>query len=249
MPWIIFLFLFTSCSHFSLSKRSSLDEGDAKFHFEEASRLNEEGRYQKALDHLKKLRREYIYSEYSDKVSVMLGDVYFKQKKYKEASLAYERHLSFYPTVRRDYVLYSLGMSYKKQLPKRVDQDLNLSEEVLDYFDLIQSPEYKEKALKERKDIEERLAQKALKAIQFFKKTGSKKIALKRVKDFVDRYPGSEVFPQVLKIGYEVSYDLKEDGTFFKDKLLKDYPVSPEAEFVQSYEGPTSFQKFRTKVL
>ena len=246
---LICFLLLSSCSHFSLGARGSVKKGSAKFHFKKANFYKNKRHYQRALSHIQELRRQHPYSEYSDKVFILSGDIYFKQKKYKEAMLSYEKHLTFYPIVRRDYVLYQLGLSYKNQLPRRAVNDLSLSEEALEYFALIEDPEFKKKAQKQKGLIEERRAEKALRACEFFRKIGFKKIALKRVKDFKKRFPGSQFLSQALKIGYEMAYDLKQDTSSFKDEILKNHPKSEAAKFVENYNGPTFFQKFKEKVL
>ena len=70
--------------------------------------------YIKALEELRELRTRFFYSHYNQKAVLLTADIYFEKEKYNLASQFYKKHLNFYPDKQKDYVLYRLGLSYKK---------------------------------------------------------------------------------------------------------------------------------------
>ena len=183
-----------------------------------------------------------------------MADIYFVQGKYPQAVESYEKHLEFYPTKKTDYVLYQIGLSYKKQLPYRSDYDLNFSNPALKAFDrllnLKKTSIYREKAKKEKQEILNKKASKELEAILFYIKQGWNKAAFKRVQYFIKNYPHSPLMPKTLLEGFFLAKLLNEEAEKFKKDLIENHPDSQEAKTIhKSGTRDSSLSRWRQKLL
>ncbi|MEM5788501.1 MAG: outer membrane protein assembly factor BamD, partial [Syntrophobacteraceae bacterium] len=69
--------------------------------------------FDEAAKDFKKLKEHYPYSKFAILAELKLGDAYFHNKQYSEASMAYEEFVRLHP--RNEvipYVLYQIGMSH-----------------------------------------------------------------------------------------------------------------------------------------
>ena len=244
---ILFLF-FTSCVH-----KSKKEENNPKSHYDEALQKKDRGSYIDALEILTELRKKFFYSRYNQKALLLTADIYFTQYKYPLAVESYKKHLNLYPDKQKDYVLYQLGLSYKNQLPHRAEHDLSLAEPALKAFDALlnlkTSSPYKEKAQKEKQEIEEKKASRELKAALFFKGQGWHKASLKRVQDFIKNYPKSRLLPKALLTGFQLAGLLNKNPEEFKTHLIKSYPDSEEAKSLQEKNTDSFFSQWKKKLL
>ena len=235
MPVVVLLLslFFVSCAHNLKSKKVET----AQFYFEKASRYKERGDNIKALENLTKIRQRFFSSSYNQKALLMTADIYFDQKKYPQAVQTYQKYLSLY-FQKRDYVLYQLGLSYKNQLPKRAEHDLSLAVPALKAFDQLlalkkKSP-YKQKTLTARQEILDKKAERELKTALFFKTQGWYQAGFKRTQYFIKHYPKSPFLPKALLTAFELAQKLNQNPEQFKERLLKEYPKSPSAQFLKN---------------
>ena len=227
--FLCFLFFIGACNHNSKSKELKT----AQFYFEKANQYKNRGDDVKALEYLFKLRKKFFYSSYGQKALLMTADIYFDQEKYQQAAQIYKKHKLFY-SENQDYVLYQLGLSYTNQLPKRAEHDLSLTAPALLAFEqliaLKGDSAYKKKALKARQEILDKKAEREFKTALFFKTQGWNKAGLKRIQYFIKHYPNSSLMPQALLAGFELAQKLDQNPEKFKNRLLKEYPKSPEVK-------------------
>ena len=227
--FLCFLFFIGACNHNSKSKELKT----AQFYFEKANHYKNRGDEIKALEYLSNIRKKFFYSSYSKKALLMTADIYFDQEKYQQAVQTYKKYKLFY-SENQDYVLYQLGLSYKNQLPNRVEHDLSLTAPALSAFEqliaLKGDSTYKKKALKARQEILDKKAERELKIALFFKTQGWDKAGLKRIQYFIKHYPNSLLMPQALLAGFELAKKLNQNPEEFKKRLLKKYPKSPEVK-------------------
>lgn len=253
MHWLLILPLFfVSCAHQSQQKKSAAK--GAAFYFDRALYYKERGNLKKALENLTNLKRQFFYSSYNEKALLLTADIYFAENKFPEAAQTYEKYLNLYPNTKRDYVLYQIGLSYKKQLPRRAEHDLSQAESALRAFNgvliLKSNSPYKKKAQLEKQEVLNKKAEREFKAILFFKSQGWNQAGLTRVKNFIKNYPKSPLQPKALFIGFYLAKELHQDADTFKNALVKDYPNSKEAGEAQKYKASSSsFNRWIKKLL
>lgn len=227
--FICFVSLIGACNHNSKSKESK----SVKFYFEKASFYKNKGNEIKALEYLSKIRKKNFYSPYRKKALLMTADIYFEQEKYQQAVQAYKKRLLF-SSENQAYVLYQLGLSYKKQLPKRAEHDLSLTAPALSTFEKVTALKgdsiYKKKALKAKQEILDKKAERELKTALFFKSQGWNEAGLKRIQYFIKHYPNNSLMPKALLAGFEMAQKLDQKPEKFKERLLKEHPQSPEVK-------------------
>ena len=132
MYFILLSLFLAGCVHNSTNQNKSTSP---KIYFDKAVQYNAKKSYVRALEQLRELRKYFFYSSYNQKAVLLTADIYFVQGKYSQAVKSYEKHFQLYPEEKKDYVLYRIGLSYKKQLPYRSDYDLSLSDSALKAFD------------------------------------------------------------------------------------------------------------------
>lgn len=122
----------------------------------------QEKKYDKALEAFQTLKERYPYSKYAILAELKIGDVYFQQREYADAALAYEEFARLHP--RNEvvpYVLYQKGMCHFLSF-KSVDRDPAETQEAIDSFQrLIRAfpdSEYSRKARKQLFECEKRQA-------------------------------------------------------------------------------------------
>ncbi len=251
MPFfLLLLFLFVGCAHHSKQLKTAQNP---QFYLDKAIHYKKKGDYPKALEFLRALRKHFFYSSLNSPALLLTADIYFEQEKFSQAGKTYQKHLDIYPQKLKDYALYRKGLAEKNQLPQRVDQDLSIAESALKAFNtLLQSPSdspYKQKALKEKKEILNKKASRELKTALFFKKQGWLKASLRRIQYFIEHYPQSPLLPKALLTGAELAYFLKEDPKKWTDPLIKNHPESSEAKNIPKSWEKSTLQKWGEKLL
>ena len=250
IPFLLSVFVFfISCAHNKKTEKAS-----PKDYYEKALVYKKKGDYIRSLEQLRELRKKFFYSHYKQKALLLTGDIHFAQEKYPLAVKFYEKHLSLYPNERTDYVLYYIGLSYKKQLPSRDDQDLSKAEPAIKAFDALlnlksASANYKEKAFAEKQEVLDKKASKELKAALFYRSQGWSQAAFFRLEYFLKKYPKSPLQPKALLEAFELAELLSKASQPFKEKLMKNYPDSEEAKTFHKNRKSSIFSKWRKKTL
>ena len=249
MPIFLLLpFLLSSCVH-----SPQLDKPSAKFYFDKAIYYKEKGNDIKALENLRKLRQQFFYSLYNEKALLLTADIHFAQDRFPQAVKSYEKHLNFYPSNQKDYVLYQIGLSYKNQLPHRPEHDLSLAEPALKAFSTLlnlksDSP-YKLKAKIEKQKILDTKASKELKIALFYKKQGWNQAGFNRIQYFIKNHPTSPLMPQALLTGFQLANLLNINSEEFKKNLIKNYSDSQEAKSIYKEKDSSFLNKWKQKLL
>ena len=234
MPFFLIALFFlsvVSCSH--TKKKEPVT---AKAVYEKALKEKESKQYISALETLRNLRKRFIYSGYSAKAHLLMGDVYFEMRDYGPAESEYQRFLKIYPDGKRDYALYQLGLTYLKRLPATADRDISHADKALKYFNDLKSLKdpgpYKKQAEKHIRFLQNFKAEKEFKIASFYKKRGRRQAVLRRLKNILRLYPESPLISKALFLAWRVSEG--EGALRFKNRLLKDFPDSPSAKRIKS---------------
>jgi len=127
----LFLFFNISCASMHSLKKNPSD----KELFEHALNLKNRSYYKEALKYFKQLKSQFLYSPLVKSADLAIADIYFRQKEWNKAVLAYGNFYELYPSdLKTDHALFYLALSYFHQLPTTEDRDLTLSKKTLFYL-------------------------------------------------------------------------------------------------------------------
>lgn len=194
-PWWILTFLFfTNCS---LTSNYFSSENNKKDVWTRANDLAQYGRYEEAVDLLKKIEIQPSSMKLKERAKLKIGDIYFSQKLYPQAEIAYASFKEHFPhSGKISYATFQLATSLLRQstfevcwifyCQKSTSRDLSLAKRSLLYFDEIlvshkNSPYYK-KSVEYKKQITKALAEKELYVADFYYKNKKYNSAFNRYK-------------------------------------------------------------------
>jgi len=102
--------------------------------YENAMKLFEKKKYEKAAEAFKKFKEEFPLSEYTPLVELRIADAYFFQKKYAEAIVLYEEFRKLHPMHPEiSYAAYQVGMCHANQMLS-LDRDQTETEKAIEQF-------------------------------------------------------------------------------------------------------------------
>ena len=113
-------------------------EDTAQELYENAGDAMRDKKYGTAAEYYTKIKDNYPFSPYALEAELSLGDAYFLDGKYAEASEAYKEFESLHPRHEAiPYVLYQIGMSELKTFIS-VDRPTTMIQQALEYFNRLQ---------------------------------------------------------------------------------------------------------------
>lgn len=184
--------------------------------------------YGGATEDFKKLKEHYPYSKFAILAELKLGDAYFHDKKYNEASMAYEEFVRLHP--RNEvvpYVLYQIGMSHFLTFTT-VDRDPEETSVAVQAFDKViknfPNSEYARKAEKQLFECKKRIVSHEYAVARFYVITEEYAAAKGRLDAMVQKYPqaiadlgyGDSVTKMLAKCEAEVAKGEKKPGFWTK---------------------------------
>ena len=183
----------------------SVNEANPKDMYEDAERDIHNDRYLLALDTLRIVKSKFSYTSFGQLAQLRIGDVYFLQESYPEASAAYETFVELYPkNEKAPYALFRQGESYFKDIPSKIDRDLKSAESSISAFTLYlkkyPAGEYVKQAAEMKKQAYNKLAEKELKVAQFYIRRNKKDAARLRLQKLIDQYGESESSGEAMKL-------------------------------------------------
>ncbi len=195
LPVLVSIALLPGCSG------KSLNENDPKEMYEDADADVESARYLIALDKLRVVKSKFSYSKYGALAQLRIGDVYFMQELFPEASAAYETFVELFPKHERTgYALFRAGESYYRDIPSTIERDLKSGESAVttftQYLQRYPDGEFATQAREMKTSAYNKLAQKEFEIARFYirrKKHASAKLRLEKILSF---YAESDVAPK-----------------------------------------------------
>ncbi len=184
--------------------------------------------YSGATEDFKKLKEHYPYSKFAILAELKLGDAYFYDKKYNEASMAYEEFVRLHP--RNEvvpYVLYQIGMSHFLTFTT-VDRDPEETSVAMQAFDKViknfPNSEYAKKAEKQLFECKKRIVSHEFAVARFYVIIEEYAAAKGRLDTMVQKYPqaisdlgyGDSVTKMLAKCDAEVAKGEKKPGFWTK---------------------------------
>jgi outer membrane protein assembly factor BamD len=175
-----------------------------------------------------------------------LGDVYYQKKEYITAATEFARLADDYPTGQyADDARFRVCETYARQSPRApLDQEFTRSAIGHCRFLIGTFPqsEHVPRAEAIIKEMRNKLADKELRAGDVYMKMQAWDSAILTLTDMLEQYPDANVVPRALlqlyraygRIGY------REEAQATRERLLKDFPDSPEARQVREVTVETS---------
>jgi outer membrane protein assembly factor BamD len=173
-----------------------VNEADPKSMYEDADKDIANDRYLLALDKLRVVKSKFSYTSYGALAQLRIGDVYFLQESYPEASAAYENFVELYPkNEKAPYALFRAGESYFKDIPEKVERDLRTAESAISTFTLYlkkyPNGEYVGQAKDMKQQSYNKLAEKELLVAKFYIRRHKSDAARLRLQKLLDQYGDS----------------------------------------------------------
>ncbi len=243
---VLVLLLFSGCS----SKKDAVKKTPvfkAEESFNQANDKIDKGRYEDAREILERIKTQDITGEYSTLAQIRIGDTFFKEGLYEEASVEYEHFLSMRPHHKySSYVQYQIAMTYFKRI-ETIDVSYSVAQKALKEFEKLlhrypRNPyiDIVENRIKRCKNI---LAEYEFYVGEFYFKKGSHKAAAGRFDKLVKNYPNSRKEAESL---YYLGVSYKNLGDMDKSiealtSLIEKYPTVELAK--EAKEIIASFNK------
>ncbi len=183
----------------------SINESNPKEMYEDAEKDINNDRYLLALDKLRIVKSKFSYTSYGQLAQLRMGDVYFLQESYPEASASYETFVELYPKHEKAaYALFREGESYFKDIPSKIDRDLKSAESAINAFTQYMKKYPNGESVKQAAEMKQqaynKLAEKELKIAQFYIRKEKKDAARIRLQKLLDQYGSSASAPKALEL-------------------------------------------------
>lgn len=220
--------------------RQNFDEGDAAFKAE---------RYAEAIKFFEHVKNKFPYSKYAVLADLRMADAHFEREKWLEAADAYRLFVRFHPRHEQvPYATWRVALSYYKEmqkgfflLPAAHETDLASTNDAIrafdDYLSRYPDGEHVEEARKLRTEARGRLAEHDLYAAKFYVQREKWQGALWRYErvanDFADTPKAAAALLEAGRI-CEEHLERPDEAKAHYDRLVRDYPSSPEAEEVKA---------------
>lgn len=199
--------------------------------YEEAIKFQKAYRYDEAIATLEQLKTKHPYSHFAKMARLKIADIHYEAKSYIQAQYTYQAYLELYPNdEKKDYVLFKIGESLFKQLPRGHDRDLSSAKDAINIFtrliDEFPNSVYVKDATKFRSQIEKKLLQKELYIANFYFKYKHPLASLKRFKSFIENNPKSSFLPEALAGAAYSAKHLNEEKLYaeYMSQLKSTYP-------------------------
>lgn len=138
--------------------------------------------------------------ELAGKAQLFLADSYFMMEDYAQAIPSYEQYLNIYGGNKEEpRVIYRLGTSYYRMIPG-IDRDQTNTSKALNEFEVLKR-KYPEFAKEKNTDklitkLRNKLAKKEMYVADFYFRIGEEEAAAARLKNIVENYKNTKVFPR-----------------------------------------------------
>lgn len=183
----------------------SINESDPGELYKDAESDIGNDRYLLALDKLRIIKSKFSYSSYGALAQLRIGDVYFLQESFPEASAAYETFAELYPKHEKTpYAIFRTGEAYFMDIPSTTARDLRSAESAINsftqYLKKYPGGEYTAKAKEMQGKAYNKLAEKELSIAEFYLRRKKQDAARARLQKILDLYGESESAPKAKEL-------------------------------------------------
>lgn len=187
---------------------------DSQLWFKEGLAHFENKKFKKAAIAFEQAVIEADTPEIAAEAQLFLGDSKFFMEEYEDAAISYKEYLNYYPEAERaPQATFRLGLCYYKRL-NSIDRDQINTEEALGIFQGLKSkfPDFAAENDVDSKieKLLNMLGEKEYYVAKFYKKLNHKKSAEMRLKNIVENYVNTPIWP---KAALDYAELLSEDKT------------------------------------
>jgi outer membrane protein assembly factor BamD len=171
-----------------------------------------------------------------------LGDVYFNKKEYLTAAAEYARLADDFPSGElADDARWRVCESYTRLAPRpELDQEYTRTaiQHCQSLIALYPQSEFVDRARAALSSLDNKLAEKLFQQGDYYFKRNAFDSAIQSFEEVLQTYPTTTAAPKALLRLYEayVKIGYTEEATQAKERLLRDFPESPEARRVKDAE-------------
>lgn len=149
--------------------------------------------YERALDNFKRIVDDYPYSEYASLSRLMIGEVYFKDRKFSEAVVGYEEFIRMHPSHPKvPHAAFMIGRSHEEDMLS-LDRDPTATLNAIDqYRHVVQQygqSEFAAQAAERLGKLRKKAADYELYVAKFYLRRGEYRAALYRLGQLIADYP------------------------------------------------------------
>ena len=196
-PLFALSFIFLGAAIWTGCSSTSVNEADPAALYDDAEKDIKNDRYLLALDKLRILKSKFSYSSFGVLAQLRIGDVYFLQESYPEASAAFETFIELYPKhPKASYALFKAGESYYLDIPSTIARDLKTAESAINsftqYLKKYPTGEFVEKAKDMKLKAYNKLGEKELSIAEFYIRKKKDEAAIARLQKVINQYCDSE---------------------------------------------------------
>ena len=202
--------------------------------YEDAMRLFQKKKYERAAEAFKKFKEEFPLSELTPMVELRTADAYFFDKNYSEAIVLYEEFKKLHPLHPEiPYSIGQLGMCHFKQM-HTLDRDQTETEKAIEQFRYLienfpQSPHVPEAKAK-MKICQKQLADHEFYVAKFYLRMKKYKGALARFEVILQKFPESGLDEKVKRLAETCRVEIAKEEQKRKAKEAQEERKKKERE-------------------
>lgn len=230
---LIFMFSVQGCGIFKKKEEKSLSPEEL---YKIGEQQLEKRKWEESRELLVKVYEGFPDHILAPRALFLIGYSYYKEKEYEKAVLELEKFMKIHPSNEiSDLVQYTLAMSYFDQL-KSIERDQGITAKAeAEFKKLIANypdSRYVSDAKAKLQICYQRLAQKELWIANYYLKQGNFNAAYQRFDSILQKFPNSEIIPEVL---YQMAESLvksnkAEDAKPYYQRIINEFPDSKWAK-------------------
>ncbi len=244
----LLVILLGSCGDY----QKALKTQDAGVKFEMASKLYDEGKYDKAIRLIEQIAPSYRGKPQAEKLFYIFSQSYYKTQQYYLAAYQFESFISGYPkSEKREEAAFLGAKSYSMLSPVySLDQKdtFKAIDKLQDFIDSYPNSTYLPEANKTLRDLNEKIEKKIYENAKQYNTIMEYKAAMVALDNFVADYPGTPFKEDALFYKYDSAYQLGINS--ISSKMVERLNVAKTAyNSLIKFKPDTKYRKIADEML
>ena len=205
--------------------------------YEFGERALRRGYHDRALEVFNHLRNFHRDDPVSLRAELAVADVYFRQREFEQARLAYEDFARLHPRSEQlDYVVYRTGLSIYKRSPRTPQRDQTPTLQAIStwsgFADRFPESEYTEEVAELLLKSRDRIAAKELSVARFYMREDKWLAVRRRAETVIRTQPDSTHVPEAMMLAGIAYYEFGriDEARELRERLAAAYPDSGELD-------------------
>jgi outer membrane protein assembly factor BamD len=205
--------------------------------YEYGERQLRRGYADRALQVFNHLRNFHRDDPVSLRAELAVADVYFRQREFEQARLAYEDFARLHPrSEQMDYVVYRTGLSIYKRSPKTAQRDQTPTWQAINtwtgFGTRFPDSEHREEVSVLLQRSRDRIAAKELSIARFYQREGKWLAVRRRAETVLETQPESTHVPEALMLAGIAYYEFGriDEARETRERLASAFPESSELD-------------------